>query len=162
MHFLDTFRFLFGEVASVYAQIARRNAVIRGEDSALIVCKFEQGGTAVLDANRYNECEAANPRYTFGRLRIDGRKGHLELDEEGVIRIKPLGGPSYVHAYNPPRRGFAGDCVYAVQRHFVDCVKQGAPFESTAEDYLKTVRLVELAYDSVAANRVMPVEARGV
>jgi len=162
VHFLDTFRFLFGEVSSVYAQTARRNPVIRGEDSALVVCRFEKGGTAVLDANRYNECEAADPRYTFGRLRLDGSKGHLEMDEDGVMRIKPLGQPSYVHAYDPPRRGFAGDCVFAVQRHFVDCVLSGDSFESTAEDYLKTVRLVELAYESAATDQVIPVEPWGV
>jgi hypothetical protein len=80
------------------------------------------------------------------------------MDEDGVIRIKPLGQPSYVHAYDPPRRGFAGDCVYAVQRHFVDCVLSGDSFESTAEDYLKTVRLVELAYESAATDRAIPVE----
>ena len=29
---------------------------------------------------------------------------------------------TYVHAYSPSTEGFAGDCVHAVQRHFVDCM----------------------------------------
>ena len=155
VHFLDAVRFLFGEVATIYARIARRNPVIKGEDCALLVCEFVNGGTAILDANRYNETEAANPRYTFGRIRLDGSKGHLEMDEEAVMRIKSLGQPARVHDYQPSRHGFSGDCVYAVQRHFVDCVLNDRPFESTIDDYLKSVRLVEAAYESAATNQVV-------
>ncbi len=154
VHFLDTFRYLFGEPTSLYARISQRNPVIEGEDSALLVCEFPDGGRAVLDANRYNECETEDPRYTFGKVRIEGSKGHLELDEEGVIRVKLLGEKSYQHPYSHERRGFAGDCVYALQRHFVDALTNGTSFESTAEDYLKSVRLVEAAYTSAQANQV--------
>ena len=156
VHFLDTWRFLFGEVASIYARIARRNPVIQGEDCALVVCEFVGGGTAILDANRYNESEAENPRYTFGRLRIEGSRGHLELSDDGAMRVKPLGLPAAEHRYNPPREGFAGDCVYAVQRHFVDCMRDGTPFESHIADYLKSVRLVEAAYESAKRGQVLP------
>jgi len=130
--------------------------VIQGEDCALVVCEFAGGGTAVLDANRYNESEAENPRYTFGRLRIEGSRGHLEMSDDGAIRIKPLGLPCAEHRYDPPRKGFAGDCVYAVQRHFVDCMRDGTPFESHIADYLKSVRLVEAAYESAKRGQVLP------
>lgn len=151
VHFLDTFRFLFGEVESIFAKIARRNPVIKGEDSALLVCSCESGVTAVLDANRYNECEAGNPRYTFGTVRVEGSKGHLELDLDGAIRIKKLGEDSYLHDFTPSREGFAGDCVYNIQRHFVDRMLDGGEFESTVTDYLKSVRLVEMAYRSAGS-----------
>ena len=113
VHFLDTFRFLFGEMKSIYARTARRNSVIKGEDSNLLVC--ECGVTAVLDANRYNECEADDPRYTFGKFRIEGNAGHLEMNEEGHMQIKLLGQPRVAHAYEREKRQFAGDCVYALQ-----------------------------------------------
>ena len=148
VHFLDTFRFLFGEVASIHAHTARRNPVIKGEDSALLLCHHESGITSLLDANRYNESEADNPRYTFGTVRIEGSKGHLELSLDGSIRIKQLGEPSYLHDYSPSKENFAGDCVYNTQRHFIDTLLTGGEFESTVEDYLKSVRLVEDAYAS--------------
>jgi 3-isopropylmalate dehydrogenase len=147
VHFLDTFRFLFGEVASVFATTARRNPVIKGEDSALVVCRCVNGVTALLDANRYNESVAENPRYTFGTLRIDGSAGHLEMDFDGRIYIKPLGEERREHGYSLSKEGFAGDCVYAVQRHFVDVMLNGGEFESTVTDYMKSVRLVEDAYE---------------
>jgi predicted dehydrogenase len=150
VHFLDTFRFLFGDAKSIYAKTARRNPVIKGEDSALLVCEMNSGVTAVLDANRYNESDSENPRYTFGTVRIEGSKGHLELDFDGGISIKPLGQPSVRHQYEPSTDGFAGDCVFAVQQHFVECMSSGNEFESTVSDYAHSVQMVEAAYESAA------------
>jgi predicted dehydrogenase len=152
-HFLDTFRFLLGEIETVYARLQRLNPIIKGEDSAQVVLTFTCGATAILDGNRYNENEAADPRYTFGEMRIDASKGHLELGYDGSITIKSLGKPSYRHDYTHKRRGFAGDCVYALQRHFVDCLLSGEKFESTGEDYLRTARAVEACYESAATGQ---------
>jgi D-apiose dehydrogenase len=148
VHFLDTFRFLGGEIASVYARLQKRNAAIAGEDAGQIVCGFASGATALLDASRYNEADTADARYTFGTVRVDGSRAHLELDLDGGLVLKPLGQPAARIAYHHERRGFAGDCVYATQRHFVDRMLDGGVFESTGEDYLKSVALVEACYDS--------------
>jgi predicted dehydrogenase len=153
VHFLDTFRFLFGEVNHIHARIARRNPVIKGEDSAILLCQHENGVTSLLDANRYNESEAENPRYTFGTVRIEGSKGHLELALDGSIRIKKLGEPSTLHDYQPSKENFAGDCVYNTQRHFIDTLLSEGEFESTIDNYLKSVKLVEDAYQSAKAFR---------
>ncbi len=159
VHFLDTFRYLLGEPQSIYARTAQRNPVIKGEDSALILCEFANGVTALLDANRYNESLASNPRYTFGTLRLEGSQGHLDLSSDGNITIKELGESPVVHPYRPSTDGFAGDCVYAVQRHFVDAVLAGTPFESEAADYLKSVQLVEAAYESASSHQPVPIIA---
>lgn len=155
VHFLDTFRYLIGEPENIYARTSRRNPVIKGEDSALVVCGFKDGVTAVLDANRYNECDADNPRFTFGTLRLDGSQGHLELDFDGTIRIKPLGEDFQIHPYQPSTGGFAGDCVFNIQKHFVECIHSGNPFESETRDYLKSVLLVEAAYQSARSGSVI-------
>jgi predicted dehydrogenase len=151
IHFIDTFRYLLGEIEVVYARLRRLNPGIKGEDAGLLVLGFERGATAIWDANRYNESEAANPRYTFGELRLDAAKGHLTLDTDGTIRIKLLGEPSYRHEYIHEDRGFAGDCVYAVQRHFVDAVLGDRPFESHGDDYIRTMRAVDACYQSAAS-----------
>ena len=154
VHFLDTFRFLFGPAKSIYARTARRNHVIKGEDSAFLVCEMKNGVTAVLDANRYNESDSENPRYTFGTVRIEGSKGHLELGFDGGIKIKRLGQAAVPHDYSPSKNGFAGDCVYAVQKHFVECMRSGDEFESTVDDYARSVLMVETAYQSAEGNNV--------
>ena len=159
VHFLDTFRFLGGEMASVYARLQKRNAAIAGEDAGQILCEFQSGATALLDASRYNEADTADARYTFGTVRLDGRKGHLELDLDGNLTLKPLGQPARRLDYTHERRGFAGDCVFALQQHFVDRMRDGGPFESTAEDYLKTVTLAEACYRSHATGAVVALPA---
>jgi predicted dehydrogenase len=156
VHFIDTFRFLLGEVETVYARLRRLNSAIKGEDAGHLVLGFRRGATAIWDANRYNESEATNPRYTFGEMRVDGTKGHVLLDADGSLTLKLLGQPSQRHSYCHEDRGFAGDCVYAIQRHFVDCMLSGQEFESTGEDYLRNVRLVEACYESAATGRVVP------
>src|SRR5262249_17577353 len=57
VHFIDTFRYLLGEVTGVFAQIRRLNPRIKGEDAAQLFLKFKSGATAIWDANRYNEVE---------------------------------------------------------------------------------------------------------
>jgi predicted dehydrogenase len=158
VHFIDTFRYLCGEVVSVFASIRRLNPVIHGEDAGQLHLTFESGATAIWDANRYNETEAAAPRYTFGEMRIDADRGHLTLDSDANIRVKPLGEPGYFLDYEREDKNFAGDCVYALQRHFVQCLATGQPFESHGRDYLRTMAIVEAAYRSAASGQVVRVE----
>jgi predicted dehydrogenase len=148
VHFIDTFRFLLGEVSTVVAQTRRLNPAIRGEDAGQLLLRFQSGATAYWDANRYNESEAESPRYTFGELRIDGTAGHLTMDASSAIRIKRLGEPGTELRYARERKNFAADCVYFLQRHFVDCMLSGREFETNGPDYLKNVRIVEAAYES--------------
>lgn len=155
VHFVDTFRYLLGEVTEVYANLRRLNPVIKGEDTGQIFFKFACGATAILDANRYNEAETDSPRYTFGELRIDAMGGHLAMDFHSNLRMKLLGQPGRDVEYSRRNVHFAGDCVYALQRHFVDCMKSGAEFESNGEDYLKTLRVVDAIYESAARSQAV-------
>ena len=148
VHFIDTFRYLLGEIVEVYAKLRRLNPVIRGEDAGQIFFSFECGATAILDANRFNEAEVDAPRYTFGDLRLDATRGHLAMEADSSMRIKPLGEPVRAHEYARANRNFAGDCVFSLQRHFVDCLLSGDEFESHGEDYLKTLAVVDAVYES--------------
>jgi predicted dehydrogenase len=153
IHFIDTFRYLLGEVAHVHAHIKRLNPVIKGEDTAQLLLTFQSGATAIWDANRYNDTEAANPRYTFAQIRIDGTGGHLTMDGESNIRVKRLAEPGWDLDYARENRNFAGDCVYALQRHFVECMQSGREFESSGKEYLKTMKVVFDAYASAERPR---------
>jgi predicted dehydrogenase len=155
VHFIDTFRFLLGEVVSVFAHLRRLNPVIKGEDAGQVMLTFANGATAIWDANRYNEGEAEFPRFTFGSLRIDASRGHLTMGTDSTLRIKPLGEPARDWDYPRQNVNFAGDCVYFLQRHFVDCMVSGREFESNGLDYLKTIEVVEAAYASAGRGQVM-------
>ncbi|MCW5964005.1 MAG: Gfo/Idh/MocA family oxidoreductase [Bryobacterales bacterium] len=159
VHFIDTFRFLMGEIVEVYANLRRLNPVIQGEETGQLFFRHASGATSILDANRFNESESEDPRFTFGDLRLDAMHGHLTMDTNATLRFKPLGEPAQVIEYPHERRGFAGDCVYALQRHFVDSMRSGTAFESTGEDYLKTLAVVDAVYESAARREVVRLPA---
>jgi predicted dehydrogenase len=155
VHFADTFRFLFGDVMTVYARTQRQNTALAGEDAAVIVLGFVDGQTATFDASRYGENSAADPRLTYGTMRIDGSDGHLLLDGDGGLTIHPLGGIPELVEYEVPDLGFAGDSVYATQHHFIDALRSSLPFETDGEDYLRSVAIIEAAYTSAETQNVV-------
>ena len=159
VHFIDTFRYLLGEVTEVFANLRRLNPVIDGEETGQVFFRFAGGATAILDANRYNEVESPSPRFTFGALRIDAMGGHLTMDTESNIRLKPLGRDGCQVDYPRANVNFCGDCVYFLQRHFVDCMLSAQEFESNGEDYLKTLRVVDAVYESAAKGQAVKLTA---
>ncbi len=158
LHFIDTFRYLAGDIARVTAWLRRLNPVIKGEDCGLLVFEFASGAIGQWDANRYNEpaCPLPEARYTFGEFLVEGSAGSLRLHLDGRITLKKLGGAETEVNYAHDRRGFAGDCVYATQRHFIDRLLDGKPFETSGEDYLITTAVQEAVYQS--AERRAPVD----
>jgi predicted dehydrogenase len=158
VHFIDTFRFLAGEITRVTAWLRRLNPVIKGEDCGLVVFEFANGALGQWDANRFNEptCTSAEARYTFGEFLVEGNAGSLRLYLDGRITLKRLGGEEQTVEYPHERRGFAGDSCYLAQRHFADCLLTGAPCETSGEEYLKTMIVQEAIYES--ATKRVPVE----
>ncbi len=163
VHFIDTFRFLAGEmsgeIVDAHAVLRRLNPAIRGEDAALLTFRFAGGATGVWDANRCNESNADDPRYTFGEMLVEGSGGSVRLHDDGRITVQPLGEPEREHEYSHVRRGFGGDCVYFTQRHFVDRLLDGQPFETSGRDYLNTLAVQEACYRSASLNRPIAVAA---
>jgi D-apiose dehydrogenase len=159
VHFIDTFRFLVGDIQSVQAHLRRLNPVIKGEDAAFVVFTFENGVLGVLDANRYNESNYPDPRYTFGEFRLEGDGGAIRLEADGSIYVKKLGEEEIEHEYFHRNHGFGADCCYFTQRHFVEKLLQGEPFETEGEDYLKTLRVLEEVYRSDQEKRPMQTSA---
>jgi len=159
VHFIDVYRYLGGEVTSVFARLRRLNGGIAGEDTGIVLFEFASGALGVWDANRYNESLSADPRYTFGEFLLEGDRGAMRLDEEGRMSTHPLGKGAGEHAYPHGRRGFAGDCVQATLQHFVDGLRTGAPFETDGREYLKTLAVQEAVYASAVSGASVAVTA---
>lgn len=152
VHFIDTFRYHAGEVTSAYAILKRLNPVIKGEDSGLVVLNFENNSHAIWDANRYNENNFEKSRYTFGEYLIDGSKGSVRLYSDGTITVQKLGEEEKRHNYIHNDVSFAGDCCYIFQNDFVDKLFSGEAFETSGENYLKTLQVQEAVYKSAEIN----------
>ena len=150
VHFIDTFRFLAGEIEWVFAQLRKLNPEIAGEDAGMVFFGFGNGSQGLFDANRYNESNHRNPRYTFGEFLVEGNGGTLRLYADGTLTVQPLGKAEKKHLYHHEDRGFGADCVYFTQLHFVENLLSGAPFETNGQDYLKNLTVQEAIYQSAA------------
>ncbi len=126
------------------------NGNIKGEDFAWVQFDFNSGALGFIDANRYNESTADDPRLTFGTVLIEGNKGSIRLYEDGKITIQNLGEKEIVHSYTFERKNFSGDCVYVTQKHFTECLQTGSPFETEVSQYLKNIAVQEAIYESNA------------
>ena len=159
VHFIDTFRFLAGDIVRVSAWLRRLNPVIRGEDCGMVIFEFASGAIGVYDANRYNEPNHPHPRYTFGDFLVEGSAGSLRLHGDSRLTLQPLGEPEQELDYPRANVNFCGDCCYFTQRHFVDRMRDGQPFETSGSDYLKTLAVQEAIYESAESRRPVEVNA---
>ena len=153
IHWIDTFRFLFGEITGVFARLEKLNPAIAGEDSAIVVFAFENGASGVFDGNRLNDHVSDNPRRTMGEMWLEGSAGVLRLDGAARLWWKPHGGAEVEHHYAWQDRGFAGDAVLATQTHIVSHLRDGVPLENSGREYLRNLDVEEAIYASSVEGR---------
>jgi predicted dehydrogenase len=150
VHWIDTFRFLLGEVTAITARLRRVNPVIAGEDAGYLIFEFAQGATGLFDGNRLNDHVASNPRRTMGEMWLEGSAGVLRLDGEARLWWKPHHGDEREHGYAAGPATFGGGCCGALQQHVVSHLLHGTTVENTAREYLANLRVQEAAYTSNA------------
>ncbi len=153
IHFIDTFRYLLGDIVGVVAQLRRLNPHIKGEDSGLIIFDFAGGQTGLFDGNRLNDHAADNTRRTMGEMWLEGSAGVMRLDGMGRLWWKPHNGIETEHKYTWKDDGFAGDSVYAFQAHVLNYLQHGRRLENTGREYLRNLEIEEAVYRSSAIGR---------
>ena len=147
VHHIDTARFLFGDIASIYAEGARRNARMVGEDHAILTLRHANSAMGWIEGHTFQKQD--DTRSTHDEATFEGDSGSIRINRLGEI----WSGEEKIWT-NDQVQGYRGDSVYATQAHFIDCLESGQPFESGAREYLeKTFAVVEAAYTSLNANR---------
>ncbi|MBO2945199.1 Gfo/Idh/MocA family oxidoreductase [Paenibacillus sp. F411] len=154
IHYLDTYRYLFGEIESLYCQLRTINPVIQGEDLAMVHLNFTSGATGLYDANRVTYMEQVRSP-VYGWMTLEGTSGKLRLEEDGAIYFTPRDGQERRHEYHIPAKGWKGGCTIATQQHFVDVLRDGGVFETNGRDYMASVRAVYACYESAAKQQVV-------
>ena len=152
VHFIDLFRWLFGEITDVYADVRRLNPAVSGEDAGLLILNHEGGVQSLFDGNRLSDHVADNPRKTMGEMTIEGENGILRLDGQGRLFFRAF---AELQEVVVPIDGkiddasFGGGCVEALIRHVVAGAQGQGVFENTAAEYLPVIRASQAAYISV-------------
>lgn len=157
VHFIDTFRFLMGEVRAVTARLRRLNPVIAGEDAGVLIFEYDDDRTGLFDGNRLNEHPAKNLRRTMGEMWLEGEHGVMRMDGEARLWWQPHQGVEAPHAYDDGAgRGAFGGASTALQSHVLAHLRQGTALENSARDYLANLHVQSAAYHSHASGRRVP------
>ncbi|RMF09365.1 MAG: gfo/Idh/MocA family oxidoreductase, partial [Alphaproteobacteria bacterium] len=161
IHWIDTFRFLAGEPDSVYADLRRLNPAISGEDAGYFLFGYDSGLRALFDGNRLLDHAAQDRRLTMGEALVEGTAGTLALAGDGSVTFRAFGSLETETLLEARTyRGFAGDCVHALQSHVVEGLASGAPLENRAEHYLRNLELEEAIYRSAQQGARLAVSPR--
>lgn len=156
VHFIDLFRWLFGEVETVYADLRRLNPAIQGEDAGLLVLGHTGGVQTVFDGNRLADHDADDQRRTMGEMEVEGALGTLRLDGSGTVRFRARDtrGWTVIPPVAPvDPNAFGGGCVAALIDHVVQGLAGDCAIENEARAYLPVIRAVGAAYRSAGDGR---------
>lgn len=147
VHWVDVFRFLFGEPVALSADLFRTNPVIAGEDSGTFTLQMADNARIHFDGNRTLDHAAQNRRLTMGEFLIEGTNASVRLSGDGVIEIREFGTNDWhVHDYSFQDVDFGGDCVFQLQQHVRDHLLKSAALENEAAAYLKNLVVQEEIY----------------
>lgn len=138
IHHLDTLRVLLGEMEVVASRLGRTCPDMAGEDNALLTLRTAAGAGVVLLGNM---AAAGFPPAQADQMTIIGTEGSITLDGPMLTRLGAR--PAQIEYDLAECYQGSYDAVIA---HFVAAVQTGAAFETSPEDNLNTLRLVEDAY----------------
>jgi D-apiose dehydrogenase len=160
VHLLDTARFLWGEAETVYCQTRQVQSDLKGEDMATIMLRMKNEMT-VLSEIAFARIPVERDYYIQTLIFVEGQRGSVELGPDYWIRLTTADG-TQARRHPPERYGWGDPEAEVCTSSIVDCHRnllaglrgEGAA-ETTAEDNLKTIRLMEACYQSASRNTVV-------
>lgn len=143
IHHIDALRFLFGDLTLDAAHIGNSVPEVRGDDFATIMLRGggEWGPSIVILANLAVQ---GYPARVSDQFVLFGTHGTLTL-KDNVLTVESKSG-KVEKAYDPTavyNASYAGAIT-----HFVSALRSGVAFETSPEDNLKTLKLVEEVYQA--------------
>jgi len=149
IHFIDVYRFLFGDIKSVFATLSKLNKSITGEDAGMVFIDFKTGVKGLFDGNRLSDHIAKDRRLTIGEMLIEGSKGTIRLNGDGEIFFRKFNNNNEkLIKYKWFNKGFAGDSVFYYQQHVIDHFIKGEDLVNSAEEYIENLKVEESIYKS--------------
>ncbi len=158
-HIIDVARFLFGEAARLYCQTHQITPGIMGEDAATVMLQMQSGATVVVNLSYASRVEHDCFPETF--IHIEGELGSAELAPDYWLRVTTARGtetrrcPPPEFAWADPKYALVHSSIVACHRDLLHALQTGAAPETSAANNLKTLKLVQAAYDSARENRAV-------
>ena len=158
-HILDVARFLFGEATRVYCETHRVHRDIQGEDAASVMMQMRSGATVTCNLSYASILE--QDRFPEAFMLIEGENGSVELAPDYWLRVTTKLGtqsrrcPPPFYAWADPRYALVHSSIVACHTDLLNALRNNTAPETSADDNLKTLRLVDSAYQSAAKGQAV-------
>lgn len=147
-HYIDAYRYLFGQPSGLTAVHKRISPHIMGDDLAILI--FHHGSmTGMLEASwasrefldgAYNLAGGEN---LMEYVIVEGADATLRLTADGKLQLIRAGGRVEDVDYPKDDLQCSHDRLHA---HFIHGLNTGEPFATSGEEYLQVMRIIEQAY----------------
>ena len=160
-HIFDVVRFLFGEATRIYCHSHQITPGIAGEDAATAMLQMQSGATVVCNLSYASRLEHDCFPQTF--LHIEGELGSLELAPDYWLRLTTSRGtetrrsPPLIYSWADARYALVHSSIVECHKNLLNALQTGTDPETSAADNLKTLRLVQAAYDSAQISQAVEV-----
>lgn len=152
VHLLDLARFFAGEATRLHCEAQRVNPRIRGEDAATVLLRMDGGAVCVVEMSYATRPEREHFPQTL--VRLEGADGTAVLGPDYQLAVTTARGTEH-RSVAPERYGWSEppaeavqQSVVAIQRHWLECLREGREPETSGADNLRTLELVFGAYRS--------------
>lgn len=150
VHHVDTMRFLFGKVDSLYVQTRSPAGTVIGE--SLVTVVMNQG--PVLGLLDESWVSYGYPQLTSAEsMVVEGSRGSLFLTTDGRLTLHRADGR--IERIPVDTSDFYVRMYWGAINHFVECLRTGAPFQTDGPDHLKSLEITLRAYESARDNSVI-------
>lgn len=143
IHHIDLLRYLGGEIDEVSATMRTLGAEIEAEDSVVATFTYESGAIGSLEVTT-----AARPDDFEASLSIVGSEGLAQLGGIAVNELQVFTPDPAACAAHSEDFGFSvyGNGHEKMYRDIVACAREGKPYPVSADDCLRTLRLLHGFY----------------
>ena len=159
LHLFDVLRFLFGEPKRLYCEINKSRSDIHGEDVGSVLYRTVNDVTVLCTMSYASRLE--HDRFPETRILVEGELGTIELDDDYWVSVTTTEGTNR-RRYPPPYYPWVDSRYALVQASMVDChlhllgcLIQRKQAETSAEDNLKTLAMVDAAYRAADNHQVI-------
>ena len=149
-HHLDLLRTIMGEPISVFAKSNKHLAKIQCEDTALIIFKFKNNKSAIMEATT-----AMRPKNIEGSISVLGTKGSAKIGGFALNKFEYYNLSREINSskYETNPKNVYGFGHVKFYMHVLDSLKNDIQSEFEAKEAIKTVKLINAIYKSIETNK---------
>jgi predicted dehydrogenase len=157
-HYIDVFRYFFGEPQSVNGYVDSISPYVIGDDLCIVIIKFNDTVAVLEDLWCTNGQEQTSVTFVQGEkgsIYFNGTAGAAphRTEETGGLEITLRDGTNIIRDMDA--KDYYARCFTSLEKHFIECIKKGIKPITSVKDNLKTLEIAFKAYESSKVKKTL-------